>query len=158
MKISFSCAAFPVVDVISLQWENGTENYFWESDPECGKYRTRFVVSHSLPTRALISYPGSGNTWIREKYLGSYWSSSCITVLSLVESFVVMKYFHIVTTLSHARKNQLKAYMPPSTIMGDFHPRKEYIIGYPSATKPGYISDEVPGGGRHRRLHWLRLQ
>jgi len=54
-----------VVDVISLQWENGTENYFWESDPECGKYRTRFVVSHSLPTRALISYPGSGNTWIR---------------------------------------------------------------------------------------------
>ena len=54
-----------MVDVISLQWENGTENYFWESDPECGKYRTRFVVSHSLPTRALISYPGSGNTWIR---------------------------------------------------------------------------------------------
>ena len=65
MKISFSCAAVPVVDVISLQWENGTENYFWESDPECGKYRTRFVVSHSLPTRALVSYPGSGNTWIR---------------------------------------------------------------------------------------------
>ena len=50
----------------SLEWDNnGTENYFWPSDPQCGQYRTRFVVSHSLPTRALISYPGSGNTWIR---------------------------------------------------------------------------------------------
>ena len=55
-----------MVEVISLQWENnGTENYFWPSDPECGKFRTRFVVRHSLPTRALISYPGSGNTWTR---------------------------------------------------------------------------------------------
>ena len=55
-----------MVEVISLQWDNnGTENYFWPSDPECGKFRTRFTVRHSLPARALISYPGSGNTWTR---------------------------------------------------------------------------------------------
>ena len=51
---------------MSLQWDNnGRENYFWSSDPECSQYRTRFVVRHSLQTRALVSYPGSGNTWTR---------------------------------------------------------------------------------------------
>ena len=51
---------------MSLQWDNnGTDNYFWSSDPECSQYRTRFVVRHSLQTRALVSYPGSGNTWTR---------------------------------------------------------------------------------------------
>ena len=48
-----------------LQWENGTENYFWSDDPVCSQYRTRFVVRHSLQTRALVSYPGSGNSWTR---------------------------------------------------------------------------------------------
>ena len=39
-----------------------------------------------------------------EIYLGSHWSSSYITVLSLVETFTVMKYFHSDATpalLSH---------------------------------------------------------
>ena len=51
--------------MLSFQWDNGRENYFWSSDPECSQYRTRFVVRHSLQTRALVSYPGSGNTWTR---------------------------------------------------------------------------------------------
>ena len=51
--------------MLSLKWENGTVNNFWESDPECSQYGTRFVVRHSLQTRALVSFPGSGNTWTR---------------------------------------------------------------------------------------------
>ena len=50
---------------MSLQWENGTGTNFWSSDPECSQYRTRFVMRGSLPTRALVSFPGSGNTWTR---------------------------------------------------------------------------------------------
>ena len=52
-------------DNLTFQWENGKENYFWPSDPQCGGYRTRFLVTNSLQTRALVSYPGSGNTWTR---------------------------------------------------------------------------------------------
>ena len=50
---------------MSLQWGNGKENKFWESDPECSHYRTGFVVRGSLLPRALVSFPGSGNTWTR---------------------------------------------------------------------------------------------
>ena len=52
-------------DMLTFQWDNVKEKYFWSSDPECSQYRTRFVVRHSLKTRALVSYPGSGNTWTR---------------------------------------------------------------------------------------------
>ena len=51
--------------MLTFQWENGKSKYFWSSDPECSQYRTRFVVRQSLQTRALVSYPGSGNTWTR---------------------------------------------------------------------------------------------
>ena len=50
---------------MSLHWVNGSENYFWPDDPECSQYRTRFLARHSLQARALVSYPGSGNTWTR---------------------------------------------------------------------------------------------
>ena len=49
----------------NLQWEAGPTNYFWLGDAECAGHSTRFTVRHSLPVRALVSYPGSGNTWIR---------------------------------------------------------------------------------------------
>ena len=52
--------------MLTFQWDNnGKEHYFWRRDPQCGKFRTRFVVRHSLQTRALVSYPGSGNSWTR---------------------------------------------------------------------------------------------
>ena len=47
------------------QWDDVKSKYFWSSDPECSQYKTRFLVRGSLPTRALVSYPGSGNTWTR---------------------------------------------------------------------------------------------
>jgi len=38
---------------------------FWKNQPQCSHFETRFARKGSLPTRALVSYPGSGNTWIR---------------------------------------------------------------------------------------------
>ena len=53
-------------DSLFLEWSVwGPSTKFWPSDPECSQYRTRFLVNFSLHTRALVSYPGSGNTWIR---------------------------------------------------------------------------------------------
>ena len=37
----------------------------WAKDTKCGHFNTSFAVKGSLPARALVSYPGSGNTWIR---------------------------------------------------------------------------------------------
>ena len=53
--------------------------------------------------------------------LYSHWSSSYTTALSLVESFIVLKYFHGVATLSYAIKNQLKALVLYSIRIGGFH-------------------------------------
>ena len=53
-------------DRLVLSWSVwGPTNNFWPDDPACSQYRTRLLVNHSLQTRALVSYPGSGNTWIR---------------------------------------------------------------------------------------------
>ena len=50
----------------SLHWETGgPTNYFWRDDSECAGHGTRFLVRGSLRPRALVSYPGSGNTWTR---------------------------------------------------------------------------------------------
>ena len=32
--------------MLTFPWDNGKENYFLPSDPECGQFRTRFVVRH----------------------------------------------------------------------------------------------------------------
>ena len=53
-------------DKLTFQWDNnGKSKYFWKSDHQCSQYSTRFVVRDSMQTRALVSYPGSGNTWTR---------------------------------------------------------------------------------------------
>jgi len=50
---------------LQITWGHWKENKPWEGDQECGELRTRIARVGSLPTRALASYPGSGNTWIR---------------------------------------------------------------------------------------------
>ena len=53
-------------DTMRLQWsEEDPVTVFWREDEECSHYQTRFLARHSLPARALVSYPGSGNTWTR---------------------------------------------------------------------------------------------
>ena len=52
--------------VVKLQWaEDSPVTVFWREDGECSHHQTRFLARHSLPARALVSYPGSGNTWTR---------------------------------------------------------------------------------------------
>ncbi|XP_042234343.1 uncharacterized protein LOC121874310 isoform X2 [Homarus americanus] len=40
-------------------------HYPWVKNEECANYSITFKPSGSLPTRALVSFPSSGNTWIR---------------------------------------------------------------------------------------------
>ncbi|XP_023713195.1 WSC domain-containing protein 2-like isoform X1 [Cryptotermes secundus] len=37
----------------------------WPSSEECSRYRIHFARQKSLPMTALVSFPGSGNTWVR---------------------------------------------------------------------------------------------
>ena len=37
----------------------------WQNDTRCQHFITQFAKKGSLPARALVSFPGSGNTWIR---------------------------------------------------------------------------------------------
>jgi len=37
----------------------------WENSPECKVHFTHFLAPHSTPTRAIASFPSSGNTWVR---------------------------------------------------------------------------------------------
>merc|ERR1719431_872046 len=49
-----------------VDWaEAGPEHQLWPNTTQCSDYRTRFARVSSLPVRALVSYPGSGNTWVR---------------------------------------------------------------------------------------------
>lgn len=37
----------------------------WPYSEECSRYRIYFARQKSLPMTALVSFPGSGNTWVR---------------------------------------------------------------------------------------------
>ena len=51
---------------ILVDWAvGGPEHCFWQNVSSCSKHKTRFAKVNTLPTRALVSYPGSGNTWVR---------------------------------------------------------------------------------------------
>ena len=52
----------------NITWDTGgPQHVSWPKDDTCKEHVTRFSVRHGLETRALVSYPGSGNTWIRKK-------------------------------------------------------------------------------------------
>ena len=38
----------------------------WEEDAVCEKFRVQFMENRSHPLMALVSFPGSGNTWTRQ--------------------------------------------------------------------------------------------
>ena len=44
---------------------SGPSHQPWPRRPGCSQWRTRFAAQGSLPPTALVSFPGSGNTWIR---------------------------------------------------------------------------------------------
>ena len=41
----------------------GLTTSYWKEDPFCSSYRVGF--GEDLPITGLVSFPGSGNTWIR---------------------------------------------------------------------------------------------
>ena len=44
---------------------SGPSHQPWPGRPGCSQWRTRFAARDSLPPTALVSFPGSGNTWLR---------------------------------------------------------------------------------------------
>ena len=51
---------------ISLLFDSAAKTFQpWKNDTNCQKFLTQFTKRGSLPARALVSFPGSGNTWIR---------------------------------------------------------------------------------------------
>ena len=51
---------------ISLQFDSEAKSFQpWKNDTNCQQFLTQFAKKGSLPARALVSFPGSGNTWIR---------------------------------------------------------------------------------------------
>ena len=52
----------------------------WSDDPECQNYFVQFISNASQPPMALVSYPGSGNTWTRGSIerLTGYFTGSVI--------------------------------------------------------------------------------
>ena len=59
----------PKEDTVSdyqINWdEEGPQHSLWPQSSTCGVLMTRFAMVGSLPLTALVSYPGSGNTWVR---------------------------------------------------------------------------------------------
>ena len=45
--------------------EDGNENIVWPNISGCEQFVTKFAKRGTLARRALASYPGSGNTWLR---------------------------------------------------------------------------------------------
>jgi len=43
----------------------GNTSFPWKDDPQCSHFAIRFAEKDSLPLRALVSHPGSGNTLVR---------------------------------------------------------------------------------------------
>lgn len=50
---------------LEFKWANWRERKVWPEDEECKNFTTRLARKGDLPMMALVSYPGSGNTWIR---------------------------------------------------------------------------------------------
>lgn len=57
----------------------------WDDDPDCREYTVGFIRNGSQPMMALVSFPGSGNTWIRGtiERLSGYFTGSIYNDMSL---------------------------------------------------------------------------
>ena len=105
-------------DKLSLSWDSsGPSHKFWPGDGECGQFVTQFVRKHSLPTRALVSYPGSGNTWIR--YLIE--SSTGVFTGSIFNDRSILTAGHL---------GEARHFQDGSTILQKTHHNSLYVSSY----------------------------
>ena len=100
-----------------FQWGIWNINYPWPGDRECGGFVTRIAKPGTIPTRALASYPGSGNTWIRYLIEGA----SGVYTGSIFESGSITNAGHL---------GELRNFSDGSTILQKTHHRAIYPYGY----------------------------
>ena len=73
MKLQLS---LPVLDQTGIELRSGSRDWLkftegseektpWPGDTECQHHKVRFLQKHSRPPTALVSFPGSGNSWLR---------------------------------------------------------------------------------------------
>jgi hypothetical protein len=103
---------------MTVNWaEGGPEHSFWQNITSCREYTTRFAKVRTLPIRALVSYPGSGNTWVRyliEAATGMYTGSK----------------FNDRSILRAGHYGEGRDYKDGSTIMQKTHHRSIYVEKY----------------------------
>ena len=105
-------------DVINITWDTkGPQHKFWPSEATCDQFMTRFSVRHSLPTRALVSYPGSGNTWIR--YL-----------IEAASGVYTGSIFRDKSILAAGHHGEARNFKDGSTILQKTHHRALYVDHY----------------------------
>ena len=104
--------------VTKVDWaEGGPEHHFWTNTTSCKDFKTRFAKVNTLPIRALASFPGSGNTWVRyliEGATGVYTGSI----------------FNDRSILRAGHYGEGRDYKDGSTIMQKTHHRSLYLDKY----------------------------
>jgi len=123
-------------DMREISWaEGGPEHCFWPKDESCSKFVTKFAKVGSIPTHALVSYPGSGNTWIRyliEGATGVYTGSI----------------FNDKSILRAGHAGEGRAYTDGSTILQKTHHRSLYVESYKKHGLPWRKTHIKSFGGR----------
>ena len=100
-----------------FEWGNWKTNHPWAGDSECGSFETRIARPGSLAKRALASYPGSGNTWIRYLIEGA----SGIYTGSI---------FYDKSIASAGHHGEMRNHTDGSTILQKTHHRAIYVPHY----------------------------
>lgn len=103
---------------VQVDWaEGGPEHQFWMNDSKCEQFVTKFSKVETLPARALASYPGSGNTWIRYLVEGS----SGLYTGSVFNDRSILRAGHY---------GEGRNYLDGSTILQKTHHRSIYVDKY----------------------------
>lgn len=100
-----------------LKWGIWNTSYPWPGDKECGGFVTRIAKPGTIPMRALASYPGSGNTWIRYLIEGAsgIYTGSIFVAKSITDA---------------GHLGELRNFSDGSTILQKTHHRAIYPYGY----------------------------
>jgi hypothetical protein len=85
----------------------GVRDYFlvkmthrpWKEDPNCSELQIGFITNHTYPLMALVSYPGSGNTWIRQLIEGltGFFTGSVYEDMDIFHKGMLQAFFSLST-------------------------------------------------------------
>ena len=127
----------------------GARDYFllkmthrpWKEDPTCSAHQIGFITNHTYPLMALVSYPGSGNTWIRQLIEGltGFFTGSVYEDMDIFLKGMLQPFFRLNTT-QYLRLNNLRQLFTEKGSMGR---RWTRIVGVRSFRKPTTICLKV---------------